>query len=122
MTRFRHRICIAVAILFVVSMGYVAQRHYYEEYSWPNDIQEHLFGQVVVSHDELLSRQGFSHMGQGAFRWDYRITRTNAIIQSLCDSNPVDKCSWSKHADVAAHVSLDAVFHNSVLTLEESWL
>lgn len=111
---------IAVAVLVAV-LGVFVQRWYYENVTWPREIQTRLLGQLVVSRSDLINKEGTSHLGQGAFRWDYRVPPGNVVVKSLCGAHPVQTCSWTKSAQPYPHVTQYAIFKSGILTLEEWW-
>ncbi len=115
------RILIISVVVALATSGFLMHRWYYENVGWPREIQKHIFGREVASHADLISREGFSHLGQGAYRWDYRIQRGDALVQSLCGVHSIETCTWTRRAQPYAHVTQDALFQNGILTLEESW-
>jgi hypothetical protein len=119
----RMRKLLVIAVVVLLAAGGVFARHwYYDNVIWPREIQMRLLGQVVVSRHDLVNRNGFySIFAQGAFRWDYRVSPGNAVIESLCGAHPTQTCSWTKSAQPYPHVTQDAVLKDGVLTLEESW-
>jgi hypothetical protein len=117
----RRKVLLVIVTTALATLWFLAHRWYYENVRWPREIQMNIFGRVVASHDDLISREGFSHLGQGAYRWDYRIQRGNASVQSLCGARSIETCNWTRRAQPYAHVTQDAIFKNGILTLEESW-
>ncbi len=112
---------VVMGMVILGGVGTVVQRWYYVNFSWPRDIQMTLFGQEGTSYDDLIRRESFSHLGQGQFRWEYRVKSGNGVVQSLCGTQAVRTCSWSRSARPYRHVIQDAAFRDSVLTFEEWW-
>jgi len=113
---------IVAAVALVGGLASVfAQRWYYDAVAWPREIQMTLFGRQLTFHDDLIHHEGFSHGGQGAFRWDYRIEPGNRSVQALCATQPLQTCRWQRRARPDPNVSQEAVFQNGILTLEEGW-
>lgn len=121
MTRKRRALLFVGVATLCVAVALYAQRWHYESYAWPEEIQRNTLGRVVALHSSLLERDGFSHLGQGAHRWTYRIDQENAVVRSMCGNVDMHACRWSKRSKPAPHVTQDAVFADGVLTLEESW-
>jgi hypothetical protein len=121
MSRRTRVVLIAVAVAIVGVLIVLAQRWYYVNVTWPEDIQMRTIGQVVVSRAELTDRTGVAHMGQGMHRWVYQVVGENSGVQLLCGKTALDACRWNRRATPFPHVTQDAVFANGVLTLEESW-
>lgn len=118
----RRAIYSGVAFAVVVALaGITMYDWYYKNYLWPEDVQFRLFGEKMVSHSDLVNREGFSYFGQGAFTWRYRIYMPNPTIKALCSHQAADVCTWSKHASVTSTVSVDAVYTKGYLLLEEAW-
>jgi hypothetical protein len=118
----RRYLVLFAAAIAVVALATYANHWYHANIGWPRDIQTHLFGQELASHQELASREfSYTFLGQGLFRWTYRIRPDNARVQTLCRSEPLEVCRSTKSMRLQPHVTLDAELHNGFLTLEEWW-
>jgi hypothetical protein len=74
---------VAIGIV-VAAIAIYGQGWYFDRYTWPRKIQREILGKVVVEHGALLTYAGFSHFGQGGFRWTYRVEPTNPTIAEYC--------------------------------------
>lgn len=110
------------ALIISVSVLTYIYHCYYNKNIWPADIQTHLFGRQIVNRESLVAQEGFSHYGQGMFRWTYNIKMTNSEIKILCGNQDITECNFSREKKLNDDVILTSRFSNDTLILEEIWL
>lgn len=94
---------------------------YYERYLWPQRIQKELLGRVVVDKSELVHREGFSHYGEGGFKWRYSVRRPTAALTALCGGRSIPTCRISKVREISEGVTVSFELQGGVVTIEEIW-
>ena len=88
---------------------------------WPTKVQSELFGETLVSSDDLVWSERHFAYGQGFARWKYKVANGNPSLQHLCGTVSITKCILRRHRTVEQDVDIFASLSGSVLTLEEAW-
>jgi hypothetical protein len=117
----RRHIVIAALACVVVAATFIARNWYYERYVWPREIQQQLLGGLLAPSGSLLQYEGYSHYGQGSFRWRYNVEKDSSLLRVLCGSQPIDSCIFRKARMVSKDVTQSVSYEGGILTVEEDW-
>jgi hypothetical protein len=98
-----------------------AQRWYYRHYVWPREIQQQLLGGQLAPSSSLVEYDGYSHYGQGAFRWRYKVEQQSKLLGTLCGDQRVDQCVFHRTRMLSDDVTQSVSYERGVLTVEEDW-
>jgi hypothetical protein len=114
---------IFITILSAIMLAVILLSYgwYYIHYIWPEEIQANVLGRSVVGNNFLLKREGYSHYGEGEFRWEYRVARENREVVALCYPKSITVCSFRKSRRINEGVEQTVVYVNGVLIVEEVW-
>lgn len=107
--------CAALATLYCV------QNWYYEHYVGPREIQQQLLGGLLAPSSSLLDYDGYSHYGQGAFRWRYKVDPHSKLLGTLCGDQRIDQCVFHRTRMLSDDVTQSIRYEAGVLTVEEDW-
>jgi hypothetical protein len=100
---------------------YVAHNWYYRRYVWPCEIQQQLLGGLLAPSNSLLEYDGYSHYGQGAFRWRYKVEQHSKLLGKLCGNQRLDQCVFHRTRMLSDDLTQSVSYRSGVLTVEEDW-
>jgi hypothetical protein len=116
-----HAIAISLATITLAAVTCFTYNWYYNKYIWPEEIQISVIGRRIVGPGSLIDRVGYSHYGEGMFRWRYRVGATNGWVRSVCGIQTTGSCNYTKSRQISADVSQTITYSNGVVILEEVW-
>ena len=119
--KLRRNVLIGLIVLAGIGAVWVGYNWYYRTYKWPAEIQTSVLGSQIVDSASLLKREGYSHYGEGMFRWRYRIGSENPNLAWQCGNQTIEACRFTKTRRLADGVVQTATYSNGILTLEEVW-
>jgi hypothetical protein len=117
----RRGLFLAVIALVVVVLGLVARDWYYTRYVWPREIQQEVLGKLLAPSRSLVAYEGYSHYGQGMFRWRYKMDPASKELAALCAEQTIDKCVFSRSRVISEDVREVVSYEGGILTVEEDW-
>jgi hypothetical protein len=117
----RRNILIGLIVLAGIGAVWVGYKWYYRTYKWPAEIQTSVLGSRIVDSRSLLDREGYSHFGEGVFRWRYRIGSENTNLTKQCGDQPKDTCRFTKTRRLEDGVVQTATYSDGILIVEEVW-
>lgn len=117
----RRGLLMSVAGLTVIAAAWSSWTWYYRSFVWPREIQTSILGSPIVDGRSLLGREGYSHYGEGMFRWRYRIYDGNSELARHCPDQRLTDCEFTKSRRVSAGVVQSITYSDGVLTVEEVW-
>ena len=119
--KWRRNIIAGLFVLAVSAAALGGYNWYYRTYKWPRDIQVALLGSEIVDQANLLKREGYSHFGEGMFRWRYQVGGGNTGLAKQCGGQSVQTCHFAKTRTLSDGVVQAATYSRGILTLEEVW-
>lgn len=117
----RKGLFLAIIALAVVASGLAARDWYYTRYIWPREIQQEVLGSLLAPSRSLVAYEGYSHYGQGMYRWRYKIDLASKELEALCAGQKIDKCMFSRSRVISEDVRQVVSYEGGILTVEEDW-
>lgn len=117
----KKRVLLVISLVGIGIAAFIARDWYNRRYVWPIEIQQALLGGLLAPSSALIQQEGYSHFGQGMYRWRYRVDPKTELLRSLCGPQRIDTCVFTKSRMVSSNVGQIVGYQTSVLTVEEDW-
>lgn len=108
-------------LIGVVAIAIPTYDWYYTKYVWPETIQREVLGVVLSASGELINHEGFSHYGQGMYRWRFRISKNSQLLNRFCIGQELAHCKFSRSREVSPDLARIVSYEEGILSVEEDW-